>query len=261
MTAGSKFLVRAAAKRPLLFALPFVLVACSEVERIEVQSPDPETRPVSEITERGLGETSDPSSGARVPAGSRSGPKPPVGSERPVEASAAGISGPPAPGVPTWSCEDRPCEPEVSCSDCALRLRRAEDAEGADYRLTLEYRPEGNEPRARLADVRLFAPPGVELESAVASAELRKAGKDLYQDEQTGARWKRRSDGSYQLLVLGMASTDFLPEGDLASLTFRGRAEGAGRFSLVRRGQVLAPARADAALQRSSYHHQLQIQN
>lgn len=174
----------------------------------------------------------------------------------------------PLAATPLWTCEERPCAERVSCEGCALQLRELEAGSTALGRtrvqLAVVYAPGEDGTRARLADIRLHAPPAMDLVAARATDTLTRAGKELYVDDRTGESFRQRADGSYQLLVYAFANTDPLPQGQLARLTFEQRSPAEApheplRFSLVRRQQVLAPARADAALQASPYTTQLEV--
>ena len=155
------------------------------------------------------------------------------------------------------ACLKGSCVSAEGCTDCFLRLkvleRTVQDGQISEITLALDHAPSDGQPRPRMADVRIQADHEVELLSVDAGPALLDADKDLYVDESSGRPFRRRPDGSYQMLAYGFANTRTLEPGRVLTMKFRTHESGPIAFSLVRRAQVLAPPEADALLQGSSY--------
>ena len=155
------------------------------------------------------------------------------------------------------SCLNGACAHAKSCSDCALSLRHlSKKVEGGKLReitLALEYAPREGEPRPRMADFHLRTSRPVWLKNATEGPALTVVNKSLANFEPWGEPWRRRLDGTFQLLAYEATSTDRLASGRIARLTFALDEWGPVRFSLKRREQVFAPPEADVVLQVSAY--------
>jgi hypothetical protein len=149
------------------------------------------------------------------------------------------------------------CQPAAGCTDCALHLtvldKKLNAGHIVEVRVAVEYAPAEGSERPRMADVRLRASAELELVAAEAGPALTAADKSLYVDDTTQKAWKKRADGSYQLLAYGFANTRTFEPGRLIVLTFRGDALGPATFALVRRDQTFAPSVPDQALQSTPY--------
>jgi hypothetical protein len=103
-----------------------------------------------------------------------------------------------------------------------------------------------------MADLRIEADPQATLVAVEAGDALRKADKSLYQDPVSGDLWRRRSDGTFQIIALSIDNTTRIESGRLATLTFVVSGPSAV-FRFAKRPQVLAPPGADAAIQSTDY--------
>ena len=65
--------------------------------------------------------------------------------------------------------------------------------------------------------------------------------------------WRRRGDGSYQVVAYEPTNTEPLADGRVVELKLSLDEWGPVRFSLQRREQIFAPPESDSALQSSSY--------
>lgn len=119
--------------------------------------------------------------------------------------------------------------------------------------LALDYTPSSEEPRPRMADIRLLANLPVSLSQVVPGPALINADKDLFIDPDTGNPWRQRDDGALQFLVYSVANTHALASGRLLTLTFVLDSVQPVSFGLVRRNQTFAPPEADNALQATTY--------
>jgi hypothetical protein len=155
------------------------------------------------------------------------------------------------------ACLAGSCQNAAGCTDCALHLtvlgKKLTDGHIGEVSLAVDYAPPEGSERPRMSDVRLRVGGDLELVAAEAGAALTAADKSLYVDDMTQQPWKKRADGSYQLLAYGFANTRTFEPGRLMVLTFRGDALGPVTFSLVRRDQTFAPSTSDQALQSTSY--------
>ena len=151
----------------------------------------------------------------------------------------------------------------MSCPACSLKLSLVDktvfNGRVLEAVLAIDYNPVEGEPRPRLADLRIAVEGDAELTSVEAGPGLVQAGKDLYLDPQTQKPFKRRPDGSYQLMAYSVGSTSTFLPGRLATLRFAHSESAPLAFTLVRRAQVFAPQAADAALQTSAYDDQVVV--
>ena len=155
------------------------------------------------------------------------------------------------------SCVQGSCIEAISCENCALSLRLVSKklAAGKLHEVTLavDYAPTELEPRPRMADFRLRASRPAVVRAAVAGPALTQADKSLLLFEPWGQPWRRRGDGSYQLVVYKPTNNGFVADGRVVALTLSLDEWGPIRFSLQRRQQIFAPPESDSALQSSSY--------
>lgn len=157
----------------------------------------------------------------------------------------------------TESCIAGQCHKAISCPDCSFKLslvqRSVVGGRLQQVVLRIDYEPAEGEARPRMADLRIRANREIELADAQPGAALEAAGKDLFYDELTGKRWMQQGSRVFRVLAYRATNTQEFAPGVLATLTFTLDELGPVEFSFVRRGQVLAPGLADAALASSPY--------
>ena len=155
------------------------------------------------------------------------------------------------------SCIDGACATAVNCPACSLALTLIDKTVSGGRVLeavfTLTYQPAEGEPRPRLADLRFALEGDAELVKVEPGAGLTAAGKQLFVDSKTQKPWRRRADGSYQLMAYSLGSTETFAAGTLLTLRFAHSQPGPFSLALVRRLQTFAPQPADSALQSSAY--------
>jgi len=149
------------------------------------------------------------------------------------------------------------CPHEASCLSCPLRLVRGATAPDGAVSLTVESSAVAGAPLPRLAELHIAANHPVEVVRVALGPALAAARKRLYRFTDTDLPWQRLPDGSIRLLVYsGSKHTPVAPGRWLTlRVALPDPPDGAfdTTFRLVRRPEVLAPAAADAALQRSAY--------
>jgi hypothetical protein len=145
----------------------------------------------------------------------------------------------------------------VSCESCSLKLALIDKTVSHDRVieavLALDYAPADGEARPRLADFRIALGADAQLVDVVAGPGLSSAQKQLYMNSQTQKPWKRRADGSYQIVAYSTGTSTTFAAGRLLTLRFAYSGMGTPSFALARRLETLAPAAADAALQSTHY--------
>lgn len=154
------------------------------------------------------------------------------------------------------TCVAAHCSVGASCSDCALTLSLVRSEITGDRRkvvLAVDYEAREQEPQPRMADVRIRVSTDVRLTTAEEGLALTNVGKALYRDSATNLPYKRRANGTYQIVAYGLSSGVPIENGRIATLTFDAPADGDLAFALERRLQTLAPAAADMALQATDY--------
>jgi hypothetical protein len=160
-------------------------------------------------------------------------------------------------------CEREPCNENVSCSDCALSLRLIDkvvkNGRLLEVTVAVEFAPGADDPLPRVADFRIGANHDIQLLSLAPGDAVTQAGKEFFVDAATGQSWRRRGDGSYQMLIFTVGNTNDITSGRLATLRFAVGSDKPVALRLLRRVQTLAPALADTALQRTKYDQGLLV--
>lgn len=155
------------------------------------------------------------------------------------------------------SCVQGSCSEAISCESCPLSLRlvgkKLSGGKLQQVTLAVDYAPTELEPRPRIADLRLRGSRAAVVRAAVAGAALTKADKSLVLFEPWTQPWRRRGDGSYQVVAYEPTNTQLLADGRVVELTLSLDEWGPVKFSLQRRQQIFAPPESDSALQSSSY--------
>jgi len=155
------------------------------------------------------------------------------------------------------SCVTGTCKQALNCQGCSLPFytlsRKIVDGRIREVTFALDYAPAEHEPRPRLADLRVRANRKATLKSVQLGGALSSAGKALFVNSETGEPWKKRADGSFQILAYRATNTNPFGTGRLMTMTFELNELGPVEFTLVRRLQTFAPPEADAALQSTSY--------
>lgn len=161
------------------------------------------------------------------------------------------------------SCLDYQCTRAESCADCPLKLVLV-DSKTSGSKLTsvtigLDYFPRENDPKPTLADFRLFTDSSAELVDIRTGSGLEDAEKVLFVDPNTDKPYRKRNDGSYQMLVQSQGSVKEFAAGRLLTMTFQTDVLGPVTFSLAKRTQTFAPLSADAPLQATDYQNSLVV--
>lgn len=142
--------------------------------------------------------------------------------------------------------------------------------------LRIEYVPRPDEPRPRMADLRIWPKRevGFEIESATLGGAAVAAKKALYLDPISLMPWRYRPDGAVQFLIHAdnaeIATADkVFEDGILLTVNFivelkeddpkTAIEENAVALSLVRRDQTFAPFDADIALQETAYEQAVTV--
>lgn len=144
-----------------------------------------------------------------------------------------------------------------NCDDCSLKLslidQRRVNGTIQSVTLAIDYAPTEEQLRPRIADLRLVSSLPAVLSSVEAGAALNAAGKDFFVDPATLKPWRKRADGSWQLLILSTLNSNSINAGRIATLTYDVNSRSAISFSLVKRPETFAPADADDAINSTSY--------
>jgi hypothetical protein len=151
------------------------------------------------------------------------------------------------------TCLEGKCLGALSCEDCGLQLAVRDSADRDSVEVEVRFAPAESDPRPRLLDLRVRPSRPVQLLSveegpAMSAAELR-----FHHDVASGQAWKRRADGSYQVLLRGLGDGVRLDAGLLAVMRFQRDTPEPLAFALEKRPQTFAPLSADAALQATPY--------
>lgn len=157
----------------------------------------------------------------------------------------------------TESCLQGTCKEALSSqsSPLVLRLLGREVTAGHITKVTLavDLVKREQEPFPRMVDFRIVATKPVWLKSAVPGPALTKSGKSLQPFPPWNDPFRKRVDGSFQVLAYDAADTALLSEGRIATLEFALDELAPITLRLLKREQTFAPGEADAALQTTDY--------
>ncbi len=151
------------------------------------------------------------------------------------------------------TCLDGKCLGALSCEDCVLQLAVRESAGNEDVEVEVRFSPAESDPRPRMLDLRVRPSRPVELLAVEEGPAMMHSALSFRHDAASGQAWKRRADGSCQVLIRGLESTSSLEAGHVATLRFRRDTPEPLAFALEKRAQTFAPLSADAALQATPY--------
>lgn len=161
------------------------------------------------------------------------------------------------------TCLGYQCSKAESCADCPLKLVLLDSKTSASrftsVTIGLDYSPRENEPKPTLADIRIVADSTAELIDIQTGPGLDDADKTLFVDPNTNKPFRKRNDGSYQMLVQSKENVKEFMAGRLLVMTFGVNGLGPVTFSLAKRVQTFAPLSADAPLQATDYQNLLVV--